>query len=77
MTELKIEKYIAVLETSAQVIKVDKKCREMKLNISVMPLPKKYSSDCGMCLVFDGTKKERVLEIIKMLNFNAKIYDKD
>lgn len=77
MKEVKVKKYIAVLQTSAQVIKADKKCREMKLNISVMPLPKKYSSDCGMCLVFDETKKERVLEVLTMLNLKAEIYDKD
>ena len=67
-------KYIAVFESSRDVIKCDKQCKLKELDSRIVPVPEKYSNNCGMSIEFiDKTHFE---EIITEIRVKAKIYDK-
>lgn len=53
---------IVMFQNIRQVILAERWCNDNKLNVKVIPVPKPYSSECGMCLEVtkeDGEKLER------------------
>jgi len=56
------DKVIVLFRNIRQVILAEEWCMDNNLNVKVIPVPKPYSSECGMCLVVtreDGAKLER------------------
>ena len=56
------DKVIVLFRNIRQVILAEGWCLDNKLNVKVIPVPKSYSSECGMCLVInkeDGDELER------------------
>ena len=41
---------IVLFQNIRQVILAEGWCRDKNLNVKVIPVPKPYSSECGMCL---------------------------
>jgi hypothetical protein len=41
---------IVLFQNIRQVIKAEQWCRENSLSVKVIPVPKPWSSECGMCL---------------------------
>lgn len=46
----KISNYLALFASARKVVMADDVCREAKLNTTVIHVPKRFSSECGMCL---------------------------
>jgi hypothetical protein len=44
---------IFLFQNIRQVILAEQWCRENKLPVKVIPVPKPHSSECGMCLEMD------------------------
>ena len=63
-----MKEYIAVLFTHSDAIKLSRECKKRNINHKLMPVPRKLSSNCGVCvnfhyekdiqeLIFSGTEK--------------------
>ncbi|MCS5422930.1 MULTISPECIES: DUF3343 domain-containing protein [Psychrilyobacter] len=44
--------YIAVLFTHSDAIKLSRECKKRNINHKLMPVPRKLSSNCGVCVNF-------------------------
>lgn len=67
------QQYIAIFENARAVIRAEKACRLAGITAKVMPLPEKYSSECGMSLLLNEAQLEPFTTIIKQLSIYAKI----
>jgi hypothetical protein len=47
---------IFLFQNIRQVILAEQWCVENKLDVKVIPVPRPYSSECGMCLEMDGVE---------------------
>lgn len=56
-----------------QVIVAESWCRENNLAVKVIPVPKPYSTECGMCLELDQTDRERLEKFAKEKGFEPRI----
>lgn len=53
---------IVLFQNIRQVILADGWCVDNKLNVRVIPVPKPYSSECGMCLEVTEEDGERLAQ---------------
>lgn len=65
--------YIAIFENARGVIRAEKRCREEGIPVKVIPLPERYSSECGMALLFTTSHREEIDCVLKQLSIQAKI----
>lgn len=68
-------RYIAVFKNTRDVIRTDRICREQGIDVQVMPVPEKISSECGMCLKFEDNLYNQFIEITDKNNITTKIYE--
>jgi len=47
-----VKEYIAVLFTHSDAIKLSRECKKREINHKLMPVPRKLSSNCGVCVDF-------------------------
>ena len=47
-----MKEYIAVLFTHSDAIKLSRECKKNKIKHKLMPVPRKLSSNCGVCVNF-------------------------
>ena len=47
-----MKEYIAVLFTHSDAIKLSRECKKREINHKLMPVPRKLSSNCGVCVNF-------------------------
>ncbi len=50
MSETSNNNYLALFASARKVVVADDICRQAKLNTTVIHVPKRFSSECGMCL---------------------------
>lgn len=51
---------ILIFQNIRQVILAEQWCRENKLPVKVIPVPKPWSSECGMCLETTKTNADKL-----------------
>jgi len=47
-----MKEYIAVLFTHSDAIKLSRECQKRNIKYKLMPVPRKLSSNCGVCVNF-------------------------
>ena len=55
---------IAIFESARRVVQAERICRTSGIFVKVVPLPEKYSSECGMGLVIEsgGSDFKKLME---------------
>lgn len=51
-----MKNYIAVLFTHSDAIKLSRECKKRNIKHKLMPVPRKLSSNCGVCVNFHYEK---------------------
>lgn len=67
------EQYIAIFENARSVICAEKACREAGIQVKVVTLPEKYSSECGMSLLFGAEQQTAICQLFRQLSMEVKI----
>lgn len=57
-----MKEYIAVLFTHSDAIKLSRECKKRDIKHRLMPVPRKLSSNCGVCVNFNS--EENIEELI-------------
>lgn len=55
--------------TTSHAIGIQKKLEKEGIHATLSTIPRGVSSDCGMCVRFDGADLEKVREIVSQLPF--------
>lgn len=66
---------IILFEGARQVIKADKLCRSEGFDVAIVPVPEKYSSECGMCLRVNSSRCSVIAELLDIKAINYRIED--
>jgi hypothetical protein len=51
---------IVLFQNIRQVIKAERWCVENKMEVKVIPVPKPYSTECGMCIELNKEDADRL-----------------
>jgi hypothetical protein len=65
-------KVIFLFQNIRQVILAEQWCVENKLDVKVIPVPRSYSTECGMCLETTKENEERLEIFAKEKRFSTK-----
>lgn len=58
-------KCVVLFHSTSSAIKSEKVAKAAGLKVKLIPIPRHLSSDCGICLSFDPSKRTMVEEILK------------
>lgn len=58
-------KCVVLFHSTSSAIKSEKVVKEAGLKVKLIPIPRHLSSDCGICLSFDPSKRQAVEEILQ------------
>lgn len=61
--------YLLLVFTTSHAIGIQKKLEKEGIHATLSTIPRGVSSDCGMCVRFDGTDLEKVQEIVDHIPF--------
>ncbi len=59
---------VITFHSTSHAIQAEKVCRQLELNIKMIPTPRRLSSDCGISLRFDLSDREAVLAALAERN---------
>jgi len=59
------DREIILFQNIRQVILAERWCMENKLPVKVIPVPKPYSSECGMCLEMTSLDGDQLAAFVK------------
>lgn len=60
---------ILLVHTSGHAFSIEKALKKRGISCRLTPIPRKVSSDCGICVRFDETMKQNVEEFVQTLPF--------
>ena len=63
------EEMILLVHTSGHAFAIEKALKKRGISCRLTPIPRKVSSDCGICVRFDSDAAETVETFIKTLSF--------
>ncbi|TKG92840.1 DUF3343 domain-containing protein [Puteibacter caeruleilacunae] len=66
---------IIILQNIRQVIKTEKWCVNNLVDHKIVPVPKEYSSECGMCILIQSEIPESLISYLEESNFTFQIKD--
>ena len=66
-------RYIILFKGIRVLMKVDKLCKSCSLAVSVIPIPHKYTTECGMSLLIDGDDVSKFEKIASENNIEFRI----
>jgi len=52
--------YVVLFHSVTHAIKAEKILKEAGITAKTIPVPRHISSDCGVCLRFEGTQKKKI-----------------
>ena len=55
-----VDYYVILFPSVTHAIKAEKVLKEAGCTTKTIPVPRHISSDCGVCLRFEGTQKEKI-----------------
>ena len=55
------------------VMKAEELLKEAGVTIDLVPVPREISSDCGMCIAFSKSDREKIVTLISGQNFPGEI----
>ncbi|MBN2168606.1 MAG: DUF3343 domain-containing protein [Actinobacteria bacterium] len=58
-------KCIVLFHSTSSAIKAEKVVKSAGLKVSLIPIPRHLSSDCGICLCFEPRLKHKIEELLK------------
>ena len=53
---------IVLFKGTSQAMQAEKACRKANIDVRLLPVPRQFSSDCGVCMRFFIQDKPRVAE---------------
>ena len=56
---------VALFESVSHALRAEKLIKAQSIPCKLIPVPRHLSSDCGVCLRFDLTEKERVENLLQ------------
>jgi hypothetical protein len=59
-----VEKCVITFFSLHDVFKAEKILKEKSIEIKIIPVPRTISADCGICIEFDLTNRDRVQDIL-------------
>ncbi len=57
---MKEEWCVALFHSTSLALRGEKLCREEKIPVKLIPVPRRLSSDCGVCLRFPCVDEDRL-----------------
>lgn len=69
------DKMVAIFCSAREVIKADEALRSSGFEAKVVPVPTKYSSECGLCIEFYSVQSLRFAEIMASISLEPLIYE--
>ncbi|MHC1771996.1 MAG: DUF3343 domain-containing protein [Flexilinea sp.] len=61
--------YILLVYSSGHAIGIERKLKKMSIPCKLSSIPRGVSSDCGICVRFEGKDLETVRTLVKTLTF--------
>lgn len=63
---------VVLFHSTSLALRGEKLCREEKIPVKLIPVPRRLSSDCGVCLRFPCVEEERLRSVFaaKALEFD-------
>lgn len=68
--------YIAIFESAREVVRAERMVRENGMMSVVIPTPKEYSSECGMCLLLEDCDIEKINELMRQKSIKIETYER-
>ena len=69
-----MKKVLLLFQSVHDLIHIERICREERLPVQVLPVPRDISSECGMVLEIDAFHVDHLMEMTAQAGIKAKIY---
>lgn len=57
-------KCVVLFNSTSSAIKSENAVKSAGLKVKLIPVPRQFSSDCGICLCFDPQERKRIEELL-------------
>ena len=64
---------IFLFQNIRQVIKAEQWCMKSKMEVRVIPVPKPYSTECGLCLEISTANSEKLVDFVRESGMEIRI----
>ncbi|HJO92451.1 MAG TPA: DUF3343 domain-containing protein [Victivallales bacterium] len=68
---------LLVFENTRGVILAEKECKKNGFKCLAVPVPRELSSQCGIALEIEESKKDEIIKLLKALGKPFKVFDKN
>ena len=55
---------VVLFNSTTHAVRAEKICRKANIDVRLLPVPRRISSDCGVCLRFFAPDKPRITELL-------------
>ncbi len=66
----------AIFHSTRGVVRANRACIKKSIPCKVIPVPRDYSSECGMALEFDETNEHKIKKVLEEEMLVAEFYRK-
>lgn len=66
----------AIFHSTRGVVRANRACKKKSIPCKVIPVPRNYSSECGMALEFDETVESEIKKVLEEEMLVAEFYKK-
>lgn len=68
-------RHIALFQNVRQVVKIDEAARQRGIATRIVPVPERFSTECGMCIELTQNNYTPFIKLAADLGFNPEIHD--